>query len=874
MEKSSGNSDSHDFTTLGCGTDLVIPAITLNINTTTGGNFSIVVENTNTVEALKKIIAKKLKVSKDRICLLHREKELVDGTLKDNGLMDGSKVILIPNVETGLLAQRPENTVMQALESLNDTQVNDFLSGKSPLNLSMRLGDHMMLIQLQLSTLNPSGSTSSSVSASGSNTNQLSSSSSSSSSSSGGISKTKLSSCKTKRTEITSSPTTIKTSIPIELYHSRKAHRNIEIENNTRLTSSTTLSSSPDRHHHHHHNTVTPLIVPSTTTITPVPTSPTKEFNTLLSKHDFENLQNIVKSLKENQLKREERATSTSSSNIEQSPIKSLSNLVSNSIKTAEIIASSPSTSSTVCTHTTDPISAKLTSCLCKSLDTNSNGCETNCQAQQRYHEYPSASPGPSTISHSVIMPSSPTRISSLHRTANNPINKHKMKHNNHALLRKAINSIENEVKHATEIEQDSEQVPVEATTTNLLSSASTLTSLPSTLSTTPTKSSTNSTPTTPTEVENALNAGSTTVIDTRALAEASRNLTQTLRKLSKEVFTNKIDVTEDNSRRMGTGAVIESMKHHGKGIYSGTFSGTLNPALQDRYGRPKRDISTIIHILNDLLSAAPQYRRSAKIKFEHPSFSSASTSSAGSSNSSSSSSGNHSKNVSGKDASSSSKRHSHHHNNQENECTTCSSSPRNSTATSKVADTSLNISNHCSYGECKGHTNENCSSHKSSNSNSSSNSKTNSQIVYPTCLCQQNIQDENSMDESYDDSALNLPPCRCSTNKNLSTISLGATASSSSASIAAPTSYCIKCNSTEIENNKTKCKLDHLRLIMQQKKQRREARKMKTLPYNSQARLVGTTTATATALTQLNTTANDVQQQPTHIVEEVDSVA
>lgn len=51
-------------------------------------------------------------------------------------------------------------------------------------------------------------------------------------------------------------------------------------------------------------------------------------------------------------------------------------------------------------------------------------------------------------------------------------------------------------------------------------------------------------------------------------------------------------------------------MHHHGKGVYSGTFSGTLNPALQDRHGRPKRDISTIIHILNDLLCATPQYRR------------------------------------------------------------------------------------------------------------------------------------------------------------------------------------------------------------------------------------------------------------------------
>lgn len=49
--------------------------------------------------------------------------------------------------------QRPEIGIMQALESLNDTQVNEFLCGKAPLNLSMRLGDHMMLIQLQLSTV-------------------------------------------------------------------------------------------------------------------------------------------------------------------------------------------------------------------------------------------------------------------------------------------------------------------------------------------------------------------------------------------------------------------------------------------------------------------------------------------------------------------------------------------------------------------------------------------------------------------------------------------------------------------------------------------------------------------------------------------------
>lgn len=102
MDKSSGNSDPRDIT-LGCGptsTNNVSsipsttaaasasgsatagatlnlgtpPPITLNITTTTGGNFTVVVDILNNVEMLKKIIAKKLKVAKDRICLLHRER--------------------------------------------------------------------------------------------------------------------------------------------------------------------------------------------------------------------------------------------------------------------------------------------------------------------------------------------------------------------------------------------------------------------------------------------------------------------------------------------------------------------------------------------------------------------------------------------------------------------------------------------------------------------------------------------------------------------------------------------------------------------------------------------------------------------------------
>jgi hypothetical protein len=40
----------------------------------TGGPFGVLVSKRDTVEELKKIIAKKLKVLKDRICLLYRER--------------------------------------------------------------------------------------------------------------------------------------------------------------------------------------------------------------------------------------------------------------------------------------------------------------------------------------------------------------------------------------------------------------------------------------------------------------------------------------------------------------------------------------------------------------------------------------------------------------------------------------------------------------------------------------------------------------------------------------------------------------------------------------------------------------------------------
>lgn len=75
----------------------------------------------------------------------------------------------------------------------------------------------------------------------------------------------------------------------------------------------------------------------------------------------------------------------------------------------------------------------------------------------------------------------------------------------------------------------------------------------------------------------------------------------------------------------------------------------------------------------------------------------------------------------------------------------------------------------------------------------------------------------------------------------------------------------CNKCSS-ELENSKTKYKMDNLRLVMQQRKEKREARKMKGAPYG--ARLAATTTTTAAG------TATTSPSEAPHIIEEVDTAA
>lgn len=484
---------------------------------------------------------------------------------------------------------------MQALESLNDTQVNDFLSGKTPLNLSMRLGDHMMLIQLQLSTVNPSNSSSSSAaSSSGASTSAGSSRSRS-------IFRSKTTSAARSMAHLQPYPSTSTNSNSSSSTNSTP----IKFNNTTNTTHNMYKSLSANQLNEKYRSNGLGDDVGGGGG----GECSTRGSSALLQlNHDFNELRRMMRELDEQEAAEKKARNRTVNLNrpsamgtelLETSPIKSLSNLVSAPIKM-------PPLKST----TLDLPSTSSASSVCKCAGTSTECDASDCRLR------------PSTSADALKTTSRSSAF--LHRTMNNAIAKAR------SSPRIALHPQTNAAAHLLNVrrtkgtEVHSDQPSTSATTTTATDMA--------------------------VEQEPLASGSPIDMLGSpETLAEASRNLTKTLRKLSKEVFSGKSEsvalVRSDDKRRaseqsgskssssssdqsrsgsqksgsgssgFGSGAVIESMRNHG--IYSGTFSGTLNPALQDRYGRPKRDISTVIHILNDLLSATPHYSRGARISFE-----------------------------------------------------------------------------------------------------------------------------------------------------------------------------------------------------------------------------------------------------------------
>lgn len=486
--------------------------------------------------------------------------------------------------------------MMQALESLNDSQVNDFLSGKSPLNLTMRLGDHMMLIQLQLSTLN-SGSSSGSRSLRTSTPTK------------GSSVRTKCDGRETPSPQGTPQKTTQSDETTTDnKNHDTQTHilqkQDLEIlQNAFELYRSMAEEKYAE-----------------------------KSENCEEKDESIETTNGTLSDLSETSLEND------------QSPIKSLSNLVSSPIDatTAEREAAIVNS---VKNNLIDFLSQnKLTDDVIPSTSAMSKPCtststftpdsslsddsgdhftdQSSFLAESTIDEYPMENLFNSAVDKGLFEDQEDTmmdrEISNLATTShgsqelnaggtlpsfqsiNEPLkNKRfqyllhktsKFKHPIGQNKQKAfMQSVVNKHKKRMQNRQDNLAQPSTSRTepyiTNsrklILQPSSTQTediAIPSTSKQVPFKA--------PDAPKKPQRASPTPVVDTKALIEASKNLTQKLKKLSKEVLTNKIDLraTEEAVRsKIGSGAVIESMKHHGKGIYSGTFSGTLNPALQDR---------------------------------------------------------------------------------------------------------------------------------------------------------------------------------------------------------------------------------------------------------------------------------------------------
>ncbi|KAM6918986.1 midnolin-A [Xenentodon cancila] len=127
----------------------------LSVTSTTGIPVELTVPRGETAEGLRTRISQKLRLQTDRIVLLHKDRPLTAGKLFEQGVTDGSKLTLVPVVEAGFICTTArERTVMDMLERLTEVQINDFLSGRSPLTLNIGAGSHTMYVELQLSAQN------------------------------------------------------------------------------------------------------------------------------------------------------------------------------------------------------------------------------------------------------------------------------------------------------------------------------------------------------------------------------------------------------------------------------------------------------------------------------------------------------------------------------------------------------------------------------------------------------------------------------------------------------------------------------------------------------------------------------------------------
>uniref|UniRef100_A0A3B5LFK0 Midnolin n=1 Tax=Xiphophorus couchianus TaxID=32473 RepID=A0A3B5LFK0_9TELE len=132
------------------------PPMRLTITSTTGCPVELSVQRGETAEGLRKLISQKLGLQTDRIIVVHKDSHLTAGTLMEQGVTDGSRLTLVPVIETGSVVSfnfsiKFGMKILKISFSLIILQIEDFLLGRLPLTLSLGAGAHTMYVQLQLS---------------------------------------------------------------------------------------------------------------------------------------------------------------------------------------------------------------------------------------------------------------------------------------------------------------------------------------------------------------------------------------------------------------------------------------------------------------------------------------------------------------------------------------------------------------------------------------------------------------------------------------------------------------------------------------------------------------------------------------------------
>lgn len=125
--------------------------ISVKIQPTIGPPFTLSLPSTTKISNLKESISDRMGLSPQKMTLLLHSNELNAGTLSENSIEDGTELRLVPAIESGVTAANsvdPVAMMKHSMSGISDQQIDDFLNGKSPLSVAIRVGESVVVVNL------------------------------------------------------------------------------------------------------------------------------------------------------------------------------------------------------------------------------------------------------------------------------------------------------------------------------------------------------------------------------------------------------------------------------------------------------------------------------------------------------------------------------------------------------------------------------------------------------------------------------------------------------------------------------------------------------------------------------------------------------